>query len=474
MKKFLTSRLPLILSTVTLLIVTVFLRYNLYISSYQLSKEFQTQNAHELYSIDVLKISSRLHSFSSAINWVCIYGGVNGNAFLNMKRGNCNSGLLQQKVEITIPEADNLKIIFTLKFSNEMQRLFGLFLLMQLMLITSIVYATKKSEGEKRKKELDLYELSRKTFHDIRSPLATLNSIADAMKLEKNNDYLLFQKSIIRINEIANNLLSKTKMELKIDIPLGYSIVPFIEEIINEKIIEYKDLNLKITLKSESIINAIVIPMEFKSIISNLINNSIEACRHKTPEIQINVFQNEKIVHLKLSDNGLGIPPKLLSTLGLEEISTKSKGNGLGLKQAYTTLTEWNGAIEVLETSSSGTIFLISLQSDFKKIDELNSVVILIDDDELVRATWESKAKKKGVSFHSFEGIQSFKNSLSKFNYNSEIYIDSELGESKGEDFASELHALGFQNISITSGHPTEKFEKFTFLKSIITKKSPF
>jgi hypothetical protein len=88
--------------------------------------------------------------------------------------------------------------------------------------------------------------------------------------------------------------------------------------------------------------------------------------------------------------------------------------------------------------------------------------------------TWESKAKKKGISLQAFSSPESFyeiKNTIPK---DSIIYIDSELGTVKGEDVALELHREGYLNISITSGHPPEKFKDFSFLQSVISKTAPF
>jgi hypothetical protein len=47
-------------------------------------------------------------------------------------------------------------------------------------------------------------------------------------------------------------------------------------------------------------------------------------------------------------------------------------------------------------------------------------------------------------------------------------------GNAKGEDVASALNQKGFHNISITSGHPAERFKKFKFLRSVISKSVPF
>ncbi|MGZ3808484.1 MAG: ATP-binding protein [Bacteriovorax sp.] len=468
MKKILISRFPIIIASFTLLIVTCFLRYNLYVNSDQLSKEFLNQNANEIYSIDTLKLSSRLNSFSRALNWVCIQGEVNGASFFHAKRGTCDTDLFQQKVQIFVPEANNLKISLTLKLSKDLELLFSLFLLFQLALIISLIIATKISEEDKRQQELKFLQLSRKMFHDIRSPLASLNTIAQGMNFSQSIEEQIFKGSISRINDIANSLLSTTQKQI-IQLPLFQETSSVIKEIIAEKKIEFANRELTLVFESTTDAKAFFEPIEFKRILSNLINNSIEAANNSKISIQIKAQLKEQSFLLDIIDNGTGIPQKILTKLGQEEISTKKKGNGLGIKEAADSMKEWTGQLEILETSPAGT----TIRLIFKAKVEVKQYY-LIDDDTLVRMTWESRAKKNGISLQTFNSHHAFfeiKNSIPK---DSVIFIDSELGNIKGEDIALTLHEEGFIDLSITSGHPAENFKKFNFLRSVISKAAPF
>lgn len=481
MKKFLIKTFPLILSAITLLIVTVFLRYNLYISTNQLAREFQTQNAKELYSIDTLKISTRLNSFSSALNWVCIEAEAREKAFFSMVKGDCSNGIFQQKALISIPEADSIKVSFTLRLPTDLQRLFVIFLTLQIGLIFSIVFATKKSESERRKKELELYELSRRMFHDIRSPLSALNTIAENFEnTDHSRELVILQSSIKRINEITNSLLDQTKKTNSIQEPQYQPIVQTIEEIINEKKQEFSS-TAAIRFTSYKTANALFVSTDLKRILSNLINNAIEASKGTKAEVQVSVSQNNDTIQIILKDNGSGIPEKILKQLGNAEVSSKNNGNGLGFKTALELLKEWQGDLTVLATGKNGTTICVELKAEsvlqVEEAAEVKSLVaqtILIDDDELTRTTWAMKAKKSNVAFKSYKDIDSFKADLTNISKEDILYIDSELGVEKGETLALELHNLGFKNISMASGHPPERFVEYKFLRSVISKKAPF
>lgn len=161
MKKRLTLRAPLTLAILSLLAVSGFLRYYLYVNSNQLLREFKNQNYREIYSADTLKVSSRLSSLSSVINWVCIEGTVADKIFYKMKRGECSSGIFQQRQEMLIPQANNIKIVFTTRLPKEVEYLFFLFLVFQSFLIFVLIIATRRAEKEKHQNEIKISKLAR-------------------------------------------------------------------------------------------------------------------------------------------------------------------------------------------------------------------------------------------------------------------------------------------------------------------------
>lgn len=471
MKKVLISRFPIILVTLTLLIVTSFLRYNLYINSTQLTREFLSQNSNELYSMDTLKVSLRLNSFSKSLNWICIEGEVNSKVFYSMKKGHCESGLFQQYVEIKIPEANNTKIFFTLKTSKDLELLFIVFLLMQIGLIGTLIFATRKAEEEKIKNDREFTKLSRKMFHDIRSPLASLNTIAETTKFESQSEQDIFHISILRINEIANTLLKKTKSTTTL-LPSYVYYDALLQDVIEEKRREYRNLGIQVEYNTTILAKAFLVPSEFKRIFSNLINNSVESNK-ESPIINITTILNNDKLELIISDNGCGIPKKIIEQLGTNEITTKKDGNGIGLKDAFESMLEWGGHLNIVETNKNGTKIKLSFLAKAEtKVEKENYV--LIDDDSLTRMTWESRARRSGIVLRTFSSLQEFDVVKKDLPKNTIIYIDSELGDLKGEAFALELHNEGFTNISLATGHPAENFQEFKFLKSIISKNPPF
>lgn len=472
MKKILTSIKPIFIISLSFLIVSFFLRYYLHASTNQLIREFKNQNYRELYALDTLKISSRLNSLSTVINWTCIEGTHGLELFYSLKKGECASGFFQERQVLSIPEANNLKIAFTVKLPNQIEYLFIVFLTMQIILVFSIMYVTRKIEEEKRLHETKIMKIARQTFHDIRSPLATLNALSESIKDISSQDKILMEKSIDRINSIALGLLNISKKEQFSQISHKiekHSLNDLLKEVINFKEIEFKELpnvSIHYNFPLENI-SSIYNEIDLKNIISNLINNSIES---KANQLAISLEGTNQNAIIKIEDNGQGIPSHILERIGSEEFTTKKSGNGLGLLHAYESIHQWNGKIEIKSTMNKGTTVKIFLPIILE-----NKQSVLIDDDDLVRLTWESVAKKRNINFVSLSSTEQFNKISATLNLDSPIYIDSNLGdETLGEEFANQLHIRGFTNIYITSGHEKERFINLIFLKGIRDKSPPW
>ncbi len=105
----------------------------------------------------------------------------------------------------------------------------------------------------------------------------------------------------------------------------------------------------------------------------------------------------------------------------------------------------------------------------------VTDTIVFIDDDELMRMTWLFAAEQKGIAVDVYAHPNEFIKQIWKYNRNTIIYIDGELGENiSGEIYAKELYDHGFKEIHLTTGHPAEKFNHHPWLKSVLGKTPPF
>lgn len=208
-------------------------------------------------------------------------------------------------------------------------------------------------------------ETSTQIAHDIKSPLAALEMINKSADSLDSESRLLLEKTIERISNMADELGREHKV-----INLKQIIVKdVLEEIIKEKKIEFKEVKgIEINFISDQASQksmALLRTDYFKRVISNLINNSIEAKKEgRDLEIKVLLRSSEDCVLISVIDNGVGIPTEMGRQIFQKGFSTKSEmknNQGLGLSHAKKIIEEFNGSIGLLDSSDRGSSFFINL-----------------------------------------------------------------------------------------------------------------
>lgn len=385
------------------------------------------------------------------------------------------SNLNTFKKGIYLSEASNnpnFSLFFSFSIIQILKNSFSIFVLFLCLTIPGAVLLIirlekiNKSKIE-REKKISIQIAALQMSHDIRSPLATLNSISENLQGKTSEDLKLLKLSIDRINQISNSLLEQGKEQTNIK----FELIKTISNLVELKKAEYK--NAKINLKYDQY-KSIKIEgnlIEFERMFSNLVNNAIEASNTPIVEIILDIVDSK--LKLAIKDNGKGIPKNVLEQIGKHAITTKEKGNGLGLSHAIKTAESFNAKIN-FESTSSGTTVSLAFQNF--EIDQLNAAIkyVLVDDDQLVQLTWKARAAKCNVDLTIFTTADELKNKLDELNNDSTFYIDRELGETNGEDLAIFLNQKGFQNLFLATGHSPDSFAHLSFLKGVIGKKPPF
>jgi hypothetical protein len=100
---------------------------------------------------------------------------------------------------------------------------------------------------------------------------------------------------------------------------------------------------------------------------------------------------------------------------------------------------------------------------------------VLIDDDFLVHATWQSLAKLKGKVLKTFTTIEEFMEISKEFEPEVSIFVDSNLaGGVKGETESQKIAKLGFKNIFLATGSEPSSFGAMPWIKAIVGKEPPW
>jgi two-component system, NtrC family, sensor kinase len=103
-------------------------------------------------------------------------------------------------------------------------------------------------------------------------------------------------------------------------------------------------------------------PMQLRQVFLNILLNSCEAM-HAEGRLTITTAfsKKEKVVKVKIVDNGIGIPEEDLPKIFDPFFTSKEKGTGLGLSVVYGIINSHQGTIEVKSTVGEGTTILITL-----------------------------------------------------------------------------------------------------------------
>jgi ActR/RegA family two-component response regulator len=98
--------------------------------------------------------------------------------------------------------------------------------------------------------------------------------------------------------------------------------------------------------------------------------------------------------------------------------------------------------------------------------------LVLIDDDELIHATWKMIAKIRGHSIVCFYNLQQFQ--AAEISKETPVYVDFYLTEDmSGADVIHKLHAWGYQKLFITTGSSKKDLPSFNIVSDVLGKEYP-
>ncbi|NJO24963.1 MAG: HAMP domain-containing histidine kinase [Bacteroidia bacterium] len=135
-----------------------------------------------------------------------------------------------------------------------------------------------------------------------------------------------------------------------------------------------KDKSFNATMKTEfdtSLEKVNVVPQDIGRVVLNLINNAFYVVTEKKksgiagyePTVTVSSKKAGDKIQVSVSDNGNGIPQKVLDKIFQPFFTTKptGQGTGLGLSLSYDIVKVHGGEIKVETTENEGTEFIIYL-----------------------------------------------------------------------------------------------------------------
>jgi signal transduction histidine kinase len=238
----------------------------------------------------------------------------------------------------------------------------------------------------KSERESAWREMAKQIAHEIKNPLTPMKLSVQHLQRSWENNRTNFEDSLEKvtrtlIEQIDNLSFIASEFSNFAKMPKAYNEEIELVGIIRSALALFANTeNTDLVLEHEP--DHVVVFADREQLLRvfiNLIKNSIQSIPDdRRGRVIIQIQREDRLVHVKIADNGKGIPEDLQSKLFTPSFTTKSSGMGLGLSIAKNIIVSFNGNITFKTKVNSGTTFTIELpciengSEDYSSGSELN------------------------------------------------------------------------------------------------------
>lgn len=326
-----------------------------------------------------------------------------------------------------------------------------------------------KEKNKKEKQTKEKTDSTRSLFHNLNNQVGTLEGLKKKLPMT-DRQKRIFGNAIFEIKKMAD----KSKTDLKSSASGDVSIVdvlPMLSNIVQNKEIVSTNSGKSVSIKLENTTNienlfCKINATEFRSVVGNLINNSLEASA-KNVKVSIKNSENNSF-DIYVADDGGGVPAEIRHKL-FEENFTHGKegGSGIGLYHAKKCFESWGGKVRFdSEKVSAGSTFVLNLKEfEVPEISVCDTTKILVLDDndgdrnrllEKLESNLPDEFGERIVSFNDYNSLAIY------LDMNKEekkiLFSDYDLGENSktGLDL---IRSFSLEHLSflVTNSYDSEK-----------------
>jgi signal transduction histidine kinase len=239
--------------------------------------------------------------------------------------------------------------------------------------------------------------------HDLKGPLSSLKITASGIN-QLPEESASLRQTIVSIEKIISDLDQRRQSpSLTLKEILTLEIVEVaIQDVVDEKsgaFASHRGVEIDFEYNHSALSPVMCDPNHLRRMIANLLQNAIEASP-RSSLIRIGVRHDQGYALIEVADQGPGISQEILPRL-FERGATfgKVNGTGEGLSFVKFRAESFGGAITVVETSTSGTVFQLKLplaetKAHFRAMpstDACQKMVILDDEIEFQKQAWSKR-----------------------------------------------------------------------------------
>lgn len=232
--------------------------------------------------------------------------------------------------------------------------------------LTNFCDVTEKIQMEEQLRQSETLnvvgELAAGIAHEIRNPMTSLKGFIQLLKTSIDGYEMYFDiisSEIERIETIVSQMLVLAKPQaIQYKEENVVSILEKTMELLNAQAV-LENVQLMKHFNSDEIL-VYCEPNQLKQVFINIIKNAIEVMPDGG-RVSFHTAIEKDFVKISIQDNGPGISPENLHTIGKPFFTTKESGTGLGLRVSYKIVEEHGGKITVESKLGEGSVFHIFL-----------------------------------------------------------------------------------------------------------------
>lgn len=235
-------------------------------------------------------------------------------------------------------------------------------------ILTTILDNTACKQTEKQLARMDrlalVGEMAASIGHEIRNPMTSvrgfLQMISNYEATQPFRDHFdLMIEELDRANEIISSFLSMaSNKSLELRLQSLSELVAILHPLILSDALR-TDKNVCLELTSDEQVE--IDHNEIRQLILNLARNGLEAMPPKGT-LTIGTYRDGMEVVLFVKDQGPGLPPSIIESLGTPFLTTKESGTGLGLAVCYSIAARHKASLDLI-TGPEGTTFYVRFKT---------------------------------------------------------------------------------------------------------------
>lgn len=210
--------------------------------------------------------------------------------------------------------------------------------------------------------------------HNIRTPISAIGGYAQLLQKDLGNDkkYIdriqFINEGVQRIDRIIRNLIEYSHDPVLPE-ENSYNLVEFLKNeinIFNNSIADSSFSGVQYKWQSEKIICTLN-KSAVRTIVKNILQNSIESLPEKNGEIKISINSKNGSIKIEIEDIGSGMEKDILEKCREPFFTTRINGLGLGLSIVENMVLILGGDLNIQSEKKSGTITTLSFQKIINK-----------------------------------------------------------------------------------------------------------